>query len=676
MTTNTETGRTGSLATALAHAERLLATSPKLAAEQANEILAVVPGHPPALLLLAAARNRLGNPAAAIEILESIAAGNPDAAIVQYQLGLAHGALNDGEQAVRALRRAVQLRPDLADAWRALADHLHAMGDTQAADDAYARHLRFSTRDPRLVEAAAALVENRIAVAESLLRAHLEKAPTDIAAIRLLAEVATRLSRFNDAERLLERCLELAPSFTAARHDYASVLLKHGKAAQALVEIGRALEANPGNPAYLHLQASALARVGDFDQALKIYADVLAAYSGRAKSWMTYGHALKSAGRQDESIAAYRRSIDIAPGLGEAWWSLANLKTVRFSDADLAAMRRELERAELGVEDRYHFHFSLGKALEDAGDYAGSFEQYALGNRERRKVIRYDADDVTSGIERSKRLFSREFFQARAGWGAPAPDPIFVVGLPRAGSTLLEQILSSHPAVEGTMELPDVIALARGLEGRRRKGEQSRYPAILGTMAAHDLRALGERYLEQTRVQRREGRSYFIDKMPNNFMHVGLIHLMLPNARIIDARRHPLGCCFSLFKQHFARGQHFSYDLADLGRYYREYVDLMAHFDAVLPGRVHRVIYERMVDDTDTEVRRLLDYCGLPFDESCLRFYENERAVRTASSEQVRQPIYRDGVDHWRNYAPWLGPLEEALGPVLASWHVAGHPDP
>lgn len=658
----------GTLDVALAQAERLLATSPRLAAEQANEILAVFPKHPSALFLLAAARNRLGDAAAALEILEPIAAAYADRAIVQYELGLAHGALGHGEQAVRALRRAVELKPDLGDAWRALADHLHAIGDTEAADDAYARHLRFSTRDPRLLEAAAALVENRIAVAETLLRAHLRKFPTDIAAIRMLAEVAARLGRLMDAENLLARCLELAPSFTAARQNYASILLKHGKAAQAVAEIDRALQRDPGNPAYRHLKASALARIGDFDQALQIYADVLATYSGRPKSWMTYGHALKSAGRQDESIAAYRKSIELAPSLGEAWWSLANMKTFRFSNAELAAMCKELGRTDLGIEDRYHFHFSLGKALEDAGDYAASFEQYVLGNRERRKVIRYDADDLANGIRRTKALFTRDFLQARAGWGTPAPDPIFIVGLPRSGSTLLEQILSSHSAVEGTMELPDVIAIARELEGPRRKGEPSQYPEILATMAAGDFRALAERYLDQTRVQRREGTPYFIDKMPNNFMHVGLIHLMLPKAKIIDARRHPLGCCFSVFKQHFARGQHFSYDLVELGRYYRDYVDLMAHFDAVLPGRVHRVIYERLVDDTEGEVRRLLDYCGLPFEESCLRFYENERAVRTASSEQVRQPIYREGLDHWRRYDPWLGPLKEALGPVLASW--------
>jgi len=661
----------GTLATALAHAERLLATAPQLAAEQATEILKVVPGHPAATVLLASARRRMGDAAGALELLDAIVAAHPDWAVAHYETGLARGALRQGEAAVAALRRAVELRPNLGDAWRALADHLHATGDTEAADAAYAQHLKFSTSDPRLLEAALALVENRIAPAETLLRAHLKRFPTDIAAIRMLAEVAARLGRMADAESLLSRCLELSPSFTAARYNYASILLRLGKAERALGEVNRILEEEPRNPGYRHLKAAVLGRIGDFDESIRLYAEVLEEYSGRAKSWMSYGHALKSAGRADDCIAAYRKSIAMAPSLGEAWWSLANMKTFRFTEAEFAAMRAELEKPGLGIEDRFHFHFTLGKALEDAGDWSGAFEHYRQGNLLRRKVVHFDADEQTAHVRRSKALFSKEFFGSRAGSGAAAADPIFILGMPRAGSTLLEQILSSHSAVEGTMELPDVIALSRELGERRKRAVASKYPEVLATLDAERLRALGERYLAQTRIQRHTAAPRFIDKMPNNFAHIGLIHLMLPNAKIIDARRHPLGCCFSLFKQHFARGQHFSYDLGELGRYYRDYVELMAHFDQVLPGRVHRVLYERMVDDTENEVRRLLDYCGLPFEEACLRFYENERAVRTASSEQVRQPIYREGLDHWRHFEPWLGPLKEALGSVLDAWPEA-----
>lgn len=401
---------------------------------------------------------------------------------------------------------------------------------------------------------------------------------------------------------------------------------------------------------------------------MKIYADVVKEYPTNAKVWMSYGHALKTAGQQGECVSTYRRAIELSPQLGEAYWSLANLKTFRFSDADVAAIHGQLRRNDLSEEDRFHFHFSLGKAFEDARDYAKSFEHYDHGNRLRREMVQYEADETSQHVRRSKQLLTPEFFAVREGWGSSAPDPIFIVGLPRAGSTLLEQILSSHPLVEGTMELPDIIDMARSLGGGRARGEASKYPEVLAEFSADQLHALGNQYIANTRIQRRTDAPFFIDKMPNNFAHVGLIQLILPRAKIIDARRHPLGCCLSGFKQHFARGQHFTYGLDDIGRYYRDYVELMAHFDAVLPGRVHRVIYETLVDDTESEVRRLLDYCGLPFDERCLRFYENDRAVRTASSEQVRRPIYREGVDHWQHYESWLEPLKHALGPVLQTY--------
>src|SRR5450755_54949 len=383
---------------------------------------------------------------------------------------------------------------------------------------------------------------------------------------------------------------------------------------------------------------------------------------------MSFGHALKTKGREEESIAAYRKSLELAPALGEAYWSLANLKTYRFSSADMQQMRQQLDQESLADEDRYHLHFALGKALEDARSYPESFENYAHGNRIRRAGIGYAPEEMSAHVRRSKALLTRDFFAPRALFGSAAPDPIFVVGLPRSGSTLVEQILSSHSQVEGTMELPDLAAIAKTLSGITRKGQDSNYPETLATLDADACRALGEQYLSQTRIQRKTAAPYFIDKMPNNFAHIGLIQLALPHAKIIDARRHPLGCCFSGFKQHFARGQNFTYSLEDVGRYYRDYVELMAHFDAALPGRIHRVIYESMVEDTESEVRKLLEYCGLPFEAGCLRFYENERAVRTASSQQVRRPIFREGVDHWRHYEPWLDPLKDALGPVLGSY--------
>ena len=661
----------GTLDVALAHAEQLLADQPRLAVEQATEILAAVPGHPAATLLLGMAHRRLQRVDDALGALEPLAAAHPRWATAQLELGLALGDAGRGGEAVEALRLAVRLQPTLADAWRALGDHLHAMGDTASADQAYANHVRNSTRDPRLMEPALALAEGRIAVAEPLLRNHLKRFPTDVAAIRMLAEIASRIGRYGDAENLLTRCLELAPGFKAARHNYAVVLHRNNKPVAALAQLDLLLAAEPRSPSFRNLRAVVLARLGEYEEAIRLYEQLLQEYPQHAKVWLSHGHALKTAGRQDDSIGAYRRSIELEPRLGEAYWSLANLKTFRFTPADVAAMRTQLDRDDLTVEDRFHFNFSLGKAAEDAQQYAESFEHYAEANRLRKEVVPYDSSAITENVRRARALFTPDFFAARQGQGCAAPDPIFIVGLPRSGSTLVEQILSSHSAIEGTMELPDVIGIVKELSGRTRRSEVSKYPEALASLAADELRGLGERYLEQTRVQRRTGAPFFIDKLPNNWAHVGLIQLMLPNARIIDTRRHPLSCCFSNFKQHFARGQNFTYALDDLGRYYADYVALMAHFDAVLPGRIHRVIYERMVEDTEHEVRRLLDYCGLPFEDACLRFYENDRAVRTASSEQVRQPIFRDAVDQWRNYEAWLQPLRTALGPVLDAYPAA-----
>ena len=631
---NTTAEPLGTLEFALQNAARLLEREPAAAAEQAAEILKVIPDQPHALALS----------------------------------GLALGKLGQGDAAIDALRRALQFKPDLPDAWRALGDHYSALEMHDAADAAFAQHIRYSTRDPKLMSAALALAENRIPDAEHELREHLKRHPTDVAAIRMLAEVAARIGRLGDAEILLARCVQLAPSFTAARQNYAMVLHRQNKPVQAMEEVDRLLADEPGNPGMRNLKAAILGRTGDFDDSIALYKAVLADYPRQPKVWMSLGHALKTAGKTAPSIEAYRRCIELAPQFGEVWWSLANLKTFRFTAAEIALMRAQLERSDLTNDDRFHFHFSLGKALEDNGEYAESFDFYSKGNALRRKLISYDAADNEAHVTRSRKIFTREFFAERAGWGFDAPDPIFVVGLPRSGSTLIEQILASHSLVEGTQELPDITMIARVVGNRTTRPEGSAYPRALEKFSAEELRALGEKYLSQTRIQRKTAAPFFIDKMPNNFAHVGLIHLILPNAKIVDARRHPMGCCFSCFKQHFARGQNFTYELGEIGRYYRNYVELMAHFDAVLPGRVHRVFYENMVEDTDGEVRRLLAFCGLPFEESVLRFHENQRAVRTASSEQVRQPIFREGVDQWRHYEPYLAPLAEALGPVLASY--------
>ena len=512
---------------------------------------------------------------------------------------------------------------------------------------------------PRLIEAALALHDNALSVAEPLLRAHLKEDPFDVAAIRMLAELAGRIGRYKDAETLLRRALELSPEFTAARANLAIALYRQNRPTEAIAELDLVLDDEPDNPGHANLKAAALGRIGGFDEAIELYEAVLESAPKQPKVWMSYGHMLKTVGRQADGIAAYRHAIALTPELGEAWWSLANLKTVKFDETDIAAMQAALGRDDISDEDRFHLDFALGKAFEDRKQTAAAFDHYAAGNALRRTKIDYDPDETALFVDRSIALFTPDFFIARAGQGCEAADPIFILGMPRAGSTLVEQILSSHPLVEGTSELPDIPALALSMPN---------YPQRLDTVPPARLLALGEEYLRRARVQRHTDRPFFIDKLPNNWAHLPFIHLILPKARIIDARRHPLGCCFSNFKQHFARGQAFSYSLEDMGRYYRDYVRLMAHVDAVLPGLVHRVIYERMVDDTEAEVRALLAACHLDFDPACLDFHKTERAVRTASSEQVRQPIFREGTESWKAFEQWLDPLKAALGDVLTEY--------
>jgi tetratricopeptide (TPR) repeat protein len=514
---------------------------------------------------------------------------------------------------------------------------------------------------PRLIEAATALNENRLAEAERLLKPHLKEDPFDTSAIRMLAELAARIGRWQDAETLLRRAVELAPRWTSAKANLALVLGRMGRPGEAIGLLDEIFAEEPDQLGHMNLKAATLGRLGDFDEAIRLYEQVLERTPGHVRVWLSYGHMLKTVGRLEDGIAAYRRAIALHPSLGEAWWSLANLKTVKFSDADIVAMRAALETPGLAVADRLHLEFALGKAMHDLGRTGEAFGHYERGNALRSTSRPYRPRAIAGIVDRCIELGTASAFAERSG-GCEAPDPIFIVGLPRAGSTLIEQILSSHSLIEGTSELADIPTLAR------RPGP---YPKAAFGLSAQDRRSLGEEYLKRAAPQRRTDRPLFIDKLPNNWLYVPFIQLILPNAKIIDARRHPLGCCLSNFRQHFANGQDFTYSLDHLGHYYADYVRLMAHVDAVLPGRVHRVIYEQMVDDTENEVRALLDYCGLEFEPACLEFHRTERPVRTPSSEQVRRPIYRDATEEWRAYEPWLEPLRQALGPVLEAYPEA-----
>ena len=506
-----------------------------------------------------------------------------------------------------------------------------------------------------------ALNANRLDVAERLLKPHLKEDPFDAAAIRMLAELAGRIGRWTDAENLLRRAIEIAPGFNAARANLALVLGRTGRPAEALELLDEIFAIDQEDLGVLNLRAATLGKLGDFGEAMQLYETLLQKMPRQPRMWLSYGHMLKTVGRQADGIAAYRKALAIEPNLGEAWWSLANLKTVKFDQSDIAAMEQALNSASLSDHDRLHLDFALGKAMHDAGRADEAFAHYSKANALRLKCQPYDVEKLTRTVDLCIEKFTAPAFAERAG-GCGAPDPIFIIGLPRAGSTLIEQILSSHSLVEGTAELPDIPALVT---------KAGSYPAAVLKLGREAREELGREYLKRASVQRRTRRPFFIDKLPNNWLYAPFIQLILPNARIIDARRHPLSCCFSNFRQHFARGQPFTYSLADIGCYYADYVRLMAHVDAVLPGRVHRVTYERMVEDTESEVRRLLEYCGLEFEPQVLEFYKTDRPVRTASSEQVRRPIYRDATEEWRPYEPFLEPLKTALGEVLESYPAA-----
>jgi len=464
---------------------------------------------------------------------------------------------------------------------------------------------------------------------------------------------------------LLEKVLELAPDYHLARFEYAQVLARRHLYLEARGQVERLLGLEPGNRNYRTLHALTLVGLGQHERAMALYRELLAGAAQPAELHLSIAHSLKTLGSADAAIAEYRAAAAARPGYGEAYWSLANLKTYRFTDEEIGRMRAAEAAAAISTDDRSHLCFALGKALEDRAEFAQSFEYYSRGNALRHAASGYRAQKLEAGARQQTEVCTRALFARHAGCGSPAPDPIFVVGLPRSGSTLIEQILASHSAVEGTQELADLPRIVAGLQGRGAPADPPVYPQILARMTAEDFRGLGEQYLRDTRAYRATARPRFIDKMPNNFRHIGLIHLILPNARIIDARREPMACCFSNFKQLFAQGQSFTYGLEDIARYYRTYLELMRHWDSVLPGRVLRVRYEDVVEDLEGSVRRLLAHCGLELEPACLAFHQTARSVRTASSEQVRQPIYREGLEQWRHYEPWLGPLRATLGDAV-----------
>jgi len=552
------------------------------------------------------------------------------------------------------------INPALEKTWSMLERLFRMTGDARNAAAAAEHISSLKNLQPEVVRAGSLFSDGDLSAAENILRAYLRISSDDVEALRLLARIQHQRAVLGEAESLLEAALEVKPNYVAARLDYVRVLIDRQKYLRAREETDTLLRLEPGNRDYLCLYAAACVGLGEHESAIARYRELLAASPASADLHVSLGHSLKAVGRKKEATESYQMAAAARPSFGDAWWSLANLKTYSFSQNEIVQMRAEEAAPGTDPVDRYHLCFALGKALEDRNEFAESWQFYERGNALKRAESRYHPDITETNTLKQVEVCTAQFFGARVGVGEPNFDPIFIVGLPRSGSTLIEQILASHSLVEGTHELSDIQRIVVEIRGL----EDNRYPAALAELAPEEFRRLGERYITDTRAYR-QGKPFFIDKMPNNFCHIGLIHLMLPNAKIIDVRRDPMACCVSNLRQLFAKGQEFTYSIEDIARYYRTYLELMRHWDAVLPGRILRVWHEDVVEDLEGNVRRILGFCGLEFEPTCVEFYKTERSVNTASSEQVRRPIFLGGLFQWRNYEPWLGPLKDKLDDAL-----------
>jgi tetratricopeptide (TPR) repeat protein len=635
--------------------------------QAATALLATVAGNRDVLYLRAQAQRLLGDIPAALQTLAGLEQLHPRFSRLFQERGQCHVVLKQAPEAIDALLRGVRINPALPASWSMLEGLYRMTGQAANAAEAAAHVATLKALPPEVVTATALYSDGELAPAENLVRAFLIKHGHHIEAMRLLARIGIARGVFDDAQLLLEAVLDLAPNYQAARFDYAQALSGRHMHELAHQQAELLLAADPANRNYRTLQAITCVGLGRHERAIELYRDLLTDATQPAELHLSIAHSHKTLGRGAEAVAEYRAAAAARPTFGDAYWSLANLKTYRFEDAELEQMRSAEADAATAPVDRYHLCFALGKALEDRSQYEKSFEHYARGNALKRPETHYQPEALELNTRLQIEVCTPALFARHQNTGVRAADPILIVGLPRSGSTLIEQILASHSRVEGTHELAEIPRIAADLRGREPDSDKPRYPAVLAEMTAEDFQRLGEKYLGATRIYR-TGKDRFIDKMPNNFRHLGLIYLMLPNAKVIDARREPMACCFGNFKQLFASGQEFTYSIEDIARYYRTYLELMRHWDTVLPGQVLRVHYEDVVDDLAANVRRLLDFCELEFEPACLEFHRTERSVRTASAEQVRQPIYREGLEQWRHYEPWLGTLRATLGDALTRY--------
>ena len=648
----------------LEQAKSLLENSRLVEAEKHTEkILSDFPENAEALYILAVCQRYLNRLEEALKTLSRLKKIRPGYGRAFQEEG--HVCVKAGfvSQALNAYRHAVNLNNSLIASWAGLTKILKSQGKEKNANITQHEYEKLKALPVELLSVRNMIAEGKNFQAERLCRKFLMENKKNIEGMRLLASLGVAADVLDDAEFLLEKALEYEPNNNFARNDYMEVLYKRQKYQKSLKQAEILRKKEPKNLKYQIAYANQAVAVGKYKKALKIYDQANKALPNNPELRLVHGHALKTIGNVDEAIEAYRKSYNARNDYGDAYWSLANLKTYRFTPDEVLLMDEKESSTSTIITDRIHLNFALGKYYEDSKLFDKSFVHYERGNELQQSQQHYKKEHMTDVLNLQIEYCNSALFESKKEFGHDATDPIFIVGLPRAGSTLLEQILASHSKVEGTLELPNIPALAYKLAGRKTVNETPDYPKNLSTLSAETLEKFGKDYLDETRIHRTK-LPHFIDKMPNNFRHIALIHLILPNAKIIDARRNPMACCFSGFKQLFASGQQFSYGLEEIGTYYKDYVEVMNHWDKVLPGKILRVQYEDVVSNLENEVTRILEYCNLPFEDNCINFHKTERNVRTPSSEQVRQPIYKSGLEQWKNYEPWLDPLKKSLGNI------------
>ena len=594
----------------------------------------------------------------ALVILNKILRIDSSFARAYQEFGHNYTKLKDTKMSLKSYLRAVKFNPTLHASWLGILgiENLEKNIEELATSNViYLKNL-----PPELKSVSSFIYEGKFKKADHLCRDYLKNHPHDIEAMRLLARIGKELHVYDDAEFLLESCLIFDEDNIDVAIDYIDVLIKRQKYAKALEQASKLYEKDKTNLRFMLAYAVTLQQTNNQKEALKLYDEILAIDKLNPEVLVSKGHLLKTFGDVNSSIKSYKSSYEIDKYYGDAYWSLANLKTYEFTDSEILQLEEMTKDEYVNENEKIYMNFALGKAYEDRGDYEKSFQNYQEGNSTKKQFTKFDLALFKEECSNQKEVCTNDLFEQKKDWGLDSKEPIFILGLPRVGSTLLEQILSSHSQVEATHELPNILALSHKLNLRKVLDKTSRYPDILLSLSAPQLKLIGEHYINDAEIFR-SNKPYFIDKMPNNFRHIGLIKLILPNAKIIDIRRSSMSACFSCYKQLFAEGQEFTYDFKDLAGYYNNYVELMDHWNNVLPNQILSIDYENLVNNFEESVHSILDYCNLDFEESCLSFYKSKRSVRTPSSEQVRQPIYKSGLDYWKNYESYLGDLKKDL---------------